>query len=695
MSIDFKNSKRGEINELRIELLSVKIAKKKEALKKVIACMTLGKDVSQLFTDVLKCMDTPNIELKKLVYLYIINYAKSQPDLAILAVNTFRKDARERSNPLMRGLAVRTMGCIGVESIIDYICEPLKDALNDEDPYVRKTAAISVSKLYDISPERCEELEFVERLIDLLSDGNAMVVSNAVASLTEITNRKGRFFEMDGGSLHKLLTALSECNEWGRVYILDFLATHLPADTREIESAVQRVVPHLSHSNAAVVLSAAKVLIRYMDFIDDVEKLKSICRKLAPPLVSLMSSNPEIQYIAIKNINLIVQKRPDIFRKGEELKVFYCNFNDPLYVKLEKLEIMIRLVDLKTIDQFLHETKEYAQELDVPFVRKAVSAIGRCAIKLEKAADRCVQALIELVRTKVDYLVQESVKVIKDILRRYPNRYESIIKDFCDNLKALNFADERAAMIWIVGEYADKISNSVMLIESFAENFSEEANVVQHAILTAAVKIYLKLEEEAEEMIVDILKLATEEAENPDLRNRGYVYWRMLTSDPSLAKEVILEEKPIISDHSENIDGTLLESLIAYLGTLYSINMKPPSKDLITKEPLHIAERFDLEEEEEIEEVVVEDSTGVKRTEYKGETTVQTFDDLIGLGDDEPQQTEDTKQNTQSESDLFDEMLGISPTHARDSKSSNNDDFVLDLMGTDEPAKTSQVPTQY
>lgn len=322
-------------------------------------------------------MDTPNIELKKLVYLYIINYAKSQPDLAILAVNTFRKDARERANPLMRGLAVRTMGCIGVESIIDYICEPLKDALNDEDPYVRKTAAISVAKLYDISPERCEELEFVDRLVDLLSDGNAMVVSNAIASLTEITHRKGKFFEMDGKSLHNLLTALSECSEWGRVYILDFLAVHLPADTREIESAVQRVVPHLSHSNAAVVLSAAKVLIRYMDYIEDADKLKSICRKLAPPLVSLMSSNPEIQYIAIKNINLIVQKRAEIFRKSEEMKVFFCNFNDPLYVKLEKLEIMIRLVDLKTIDQFLHEVKEYAQELDVPFVRKAVSAIGR------------------------------------------------------------------------------------------------------------------------------------------------------------------------------------------------------------------------------------------------------------------------------------------------------------------------------
>lgn len=53
--------------------------------------MTVGKDVSSLFTDVVNCMQTENMELKKLVYLYLINYAKSQPDLAILAVNTFVK----------------------------------------------------------------------------------------------------------------------------------------------------------------------------------------------------------------------------------------------------------------------------------------------------------------------------------------------------------------------------------------------------------------------------------------------------------------------------------------------------------------------------------------------------------------------------------------------------------------------------
>lgn len=71
--------------------LSVVQDKRKDAVKKVIAAMTVGKDVSSLFTDVVNCMQTENLELKKLVYLYLINYAKSQPDLAILAVNTFVK----------------------------------------------------------------------------------------------------------------------------------------------------------------------------------------------------------------------------------------------------------------------------------------------------------------------------------------------------------------------------------------------------------------------------------------------------------------------------------------------------------------------------------------------------------------------------------------------------------------------------
>ena len=148
MSTYFKTDKSSELSELIHELNSNKPDDRKEAAKQVIAMMTIGKDVSALFPHMVKCMETQSIEMKKLVYLYIINYAKSKPDLTIMAVNSFQKDAREKMNPLMRALAVRTMGCIRIERITEYLCESLKDCLNDDDPYVKKTAALAVAKLF-------------------------------------------------------------------------------------------------------------------------------------------------------------------------------------------------------------------------------------------------------------------------------------------------------------------------------------------------------------------------------------------------------------------------------------------------------------------------------------------------------------------------------------------------------------------
>jgi AP-1 complex subunit beta-1 len=124
--------------------------------------------------------------------------------------------------------------------------------------------------------------------------------------------------------MHKLLNAVSECSEWGRVYILDFLGENILTNPKDVDEIIQRVIPNLAHSNAAVVLSATKVIMRYLDFVTETEKVRSICRKMAPPLISLMNNEPEIQYIAIRNINLIIQKRPYIIDK--EVRVFFCNF---------------------------------------------------------------------------------------------------------------------------------------------------------------------------------------------------------------------------------------------------------------------------------------------------------------------------------------------------------------------------------
>ncbi|XP_065095028.1 AP-1 complex subunit beta-1 isoform X2 [Ochlerotatus camptorhynchus] len=574
----FTTTKKGEIFELKSELNNDKKEKKKEAVKKVIASMTVGKDVSALFPDVVNCMQTDNLELKKLVYLYLMNYAKSQPDMAIMAVNTFVKDC-EDTNPLIRALAVRTMGCIRVDKITEYLCEPLRKCLKDEDPYVRKTAAVCVAKLYDISSSMVEDQGFLDQLKDLLSDSNPMVVANAVAALSEINEASSSgqpLVEMNSATINKLLTALNECTEWGQVFILDSLANYTPKDEREAQSICERITPRLAHANAAVVLSAIKVLMKLLEILaNDSDFCAMLTKKLAPPLVTLLSSEPEVQYVALRNINLIVQKRPDILK--HEMKVFFVKYNDPIYVKLEKLDIMIRLANQSNIAQVLSELKEYATEVDVDFVRKAVRAIGRCAIKVEPSAERCVSTLLDLIQTKVNYVVQEAIVVIKDIFRKYPNKYESIISTLCENLDTLDEPEARASMVWIIGEYAERIDNADELLDSFLEGFQDENAQVQLQLLTAVVKLFLKRPADTQELVQHVLSLATQDSDNPDLRDRGFIYWRLLSTDPAAAKEVVLADKPLISEETDLLEPTLLDELICHISSLASVYHKPPT----------------------------------------------------------------------------------------------------------------------
>ncbi|KAF0694971.1 Aste57867_14194 [Aphanomyces stellatus] len=626
----FTTSKKGETHELRTELADQSRDKKKDAVKKVIANMTVGKDVSMLFTDVVNCIQTADTQLKKLVYLYLINYAKSNPDLTILAVNTFVKDAND-PNPLLRALSVRTMGCIRVDRITEYLCEPLRKCLTDEDPYVRKTAAICVAKLYDINPELVEEQGFLDMLRELISDSNPTVVANAVAALSEISDNGGQqHFKITKSVLQKLLAALNECNEWGQVFVLDALANYVPTDSREAEGIIERVTPRLQHANSAVVLSAVKVIMKFLEKVSNADTERTLSRKMAPPLVTLLSTEPEIQYVALRNINLIVQKRPNIL--SSEIKVFFCKYNDPIYVKMEKLEIIIRLVSERNIEQVLLEFKEYATEVDVDFVRRSVRAIGRCAIKLNNAAEKCINVLLELIQTKVNYIVQEAIIVIKDIFRKYPNQYESIIATLCENLDTLDEPEAKASMIWIIGEYAERIDNADELLQSFLDAFEDETALVQLQLLTATVKLFLKRPNETQAMVQAVLKKATEESDNPDLRDRGYVYWRLLSANPEAAKAVVLAEKPVINDDTFTLEPALLDELIGKISTLASVYHKLPSAFVVRTNIAEIQrqneEERDTEGDERYEDAEGETSDGSAPPASGGGGAI----DLLGMG---------------------------------------------------------------
>lgn len=186
-----------------------------------------------------------------------------------MAVNAFTQDAHEKSNPLIRALAVRTMGWIRIEKIAQYLCESLKDCLIDDDPYVKKTAALSVAKIFHIMPDHTKEFGFIKLLQGLLQDGNAIVVANAAAALYEISKESGKnYIKTNKETIGKLLNALNESNEWGKVYILESIINYKPKTNRESEEIIERITPFLQHANPAVVLGSTRNIMHFIDHID-------------------------------------------------------------------------------------------------------------------------------------------------------------------------------------------------------------------------------------------------------------------------------------------------------------------------------------------------------------------------------------------------------------------------------------------
>ena len=90
------------------------------------------------------------------------------------------------------------------------------------------------------------------------------------------------------------------------------------------------------------------------------------------------------------------------------------------------------------------------------------------------------------------------------------------------------------------------------------------------------VKLFLKKPDQSQGLVQKVLQAATAESDNPDIRDRAYVYWRLLSSDPQIAKNVVLSARPEITSTIPVLPGPLLDRLIPNLSTLSSVYQKPP-----------------------------------------------------------------------------------------------------------------------
>ncbi|KAL9226602.1 hypothetical protein vseg_002394 [Gypsophila vaccaria] len=202
-----------------VSLLDSKFDSEKcEALKRLLALIAQGLDVSNFFPQVVKNVASHSLEVKKLVYVYLLHYAEKRPNEALLSINYFQKDLGD-TNPLVRAWALRTMAGIRLHVIAPIVIAAVTKCSRDPSVYVRKCAASALPKLNDLRLE--ENASAIEEIIEiLLNDHSPGVVGAAAAAFNSICPNNLRLIAKN---YTRLCETLPDVEEWGQIILIGIL----------------------------------------------------------------------------------------------------------------------------------------------------------------------------------------------------------------------------------------------------------------------------------------------------------------------------------------------------------------------------------------------------------------------------------------------------------------------------------------
>lgn len=259
--------KKGEVNELRkifkdmMEKAPVKESELKEALKKLISVMTLGIDLSPIFTEVLMFSYVNDMVCKKMIYLYLINYAKTNNEIAIMAINTFLKDC-ENPDGRIKGNALKTLCSLQTDNSLEFMKVQISKLIDDRDYYVRKIAVMGCLRLYYLDYEYFRQKQLIDKLYNLIKDPHKSVVICAINVLNEIMVSEGGM-AINSKIILYLMNRFDDFDCYGKQTILMLLVKYEPQSKQELFDLMNLLEDNLKKNHKPLCFSIINVFLQF------------------------------------------------------------------------------------------------------------------------------------------------------------------------------------------------------------------------------------------------------------------------------------------------------------------------------------------------------------------------------------------------------------------------------------------------
>ncbi|XP_045240758.2 AP-4 complex subunit beta-1 isoform X2 [Macaca fascicularis] len=470
----------------------------RNVIQRVIRYMTQGLDMSGVFMEMVKASATVDIVQKKLVYLYMCTYAPLKPDLALLAINTLCKDCSD-PNPMVRGLALRSMCSLRMPGVQEYIQQPILNGLRDKASYVRRVAVLGCAKMHNLHGDSEVDGALVNELYSLLRDQDPIVVVNCLRSLEEILKLEGGVV-INKPIAHHLLNRMSKLDQWGQAEVLNFLLRYQPRSEEELFDILNLLDSFLKSSSPGVVMGATKLFLILAKKFPHVQT-DVLVRVKGPLLAACSSESRELCFVALCHVRQILHSLPGHF--SSHYKKFFCSYSEPHYIKLQKVEVLCELVNDENVQQVLEELRGYCTDVSADFAQSAIFAIGGIA---RTYTDQCVQILTELLGLRQEHITTVVVQTFRDLVWLCPQCTEAVCQALPGCEENIQDSEGKQALIWLLGVHGERIPNAPYVLEDFVENVkSETFPAVKMELLTALLRLFLSRPAECQDMLGRLL----------------------------------------------------------------------------------------------------------------------------------------------------------------------------------------------
>ncbi|CAK9781254.1 ARM repeat-containing protein [Cutaneotrichosporon oleaginosum] len=442
-----------------------------EGMKRIIAAMSKGRNMEAFFAQVVKQVVASSIEIRKLVYIYLLRYAATNSDLLLLSINTFQKDLSDPS-PLIRSMSLRVLTSMRLPVIQGIVTLGLKKLVNDRNPWVRKTVAGGLAKVYEMDASTQPEL--LPLLQTLLASPSPLTLGATLTAFTEICPDR---LDLLHPYYRHICRLLGDADEWGQVVALDVLMRYARTMLEKPEASGQAngkesddefagldidlamlldlSKPLLRSRNGAVVIAAAKM---YYNLAPPGHS--SVGQEIiVAPLLRLAGtsgadtvSGTEISVVTWDVIASMAEERPWLFtsRFGH----FFLHTADPGPVMSAKLRAMVSMVGEENATTAIREFKQYTALPADGVAEEAVRAIGHCVRSQPAVAETGLRSLMRLLKSTRSALVAQAVIVLKGVILQGITSPERLVARLARQLDNITNASARASVFWLVGQYA-------------------------------------------------------------------------------------------------------------------------------------------------------------------------------------------------------------------------------------------------